>query len=95
MTLNVNNQLTLLKDLLDEQKLDCCGNVSEYQQITRIVQSLMNNSNVTDKQLMQLLPEIHYYGKEGEKTQDIEQHITANNDNLNNWINAIHQSNLN
>lgn len=95
MTLNINHQLTLLMDLLDEQRNDCCGNVAEYEQITRLVKSLMQNNELTDQQLQQLLPEIYAYGKDGESSSNIEAHITANNQQLATWVEAIHQTNLN
>lgn len=94
MTLTVNNQLTLLLDLLDEQQLDSSGNVSEYQQIKRLVKSMLANNSITDEQLLQLLPEIYNYGRQGENAQDVPEHITANKQNIDNWINAIQQTNL-
>ncbi len=94
MELNTNNQLTLLMDLLDEHHSDCCGSVSEYQQITRLVKSLMQNNSIPDQQLHTLLPEIYHYGKNGESSRDIEAHITANNKQLAAWIDAIQQTNL-
>ncbi|OZU89581.1 hypothetical protein CIL03_00060 [Virgibacillus indicus] len=94
MTLTVNNQLTLLLDLLDEQQLDSSGNVSEYQQIKRLVKSMLANNSITDEQLLQLLPEIYKYGQQGENTQNVPEHIQENEQNINNWISAIQQTNL-
>ncbi|MFD2046374.1 YtzH-like family protein [Ornithinibacillus salinisoli] len=94
MSLNVNNQLTLLLDLLDEQQADCCAEVSEYQQIKRLVKSMMANNTITDNQLLQLLPEIYNYGRQGESVQNTEEHITSNKDNITQWINAIEQTKL-
>lgn len=94
MTLTVNNQLTLLHDLLDEQKIDCCGNVAEYQQIKRIVQSIIAKDNINDEQLLQLLPEIYNYGRQGEIAQNLPEHITTNKNNIENWISAIQSTTL-
>ncbi|RFA33705.1 hypothetical protein CAI16_13830 [Virgibacillus dokdonensis] len=94
MELNTNNQLTLLIDLLDEHRTDLCGSVSEYQQITRLVNSLMQNSAISDQEIQELLPEIYDYGKNGESSQNMEAHITANNTQLATWIDALHQTNL-
>lgn len=94
MTLTVNNQLTLLHDILDEQTIDCCGNVAEYQQIKRIVQSITAKNNITDEQLLQLLPEIYNYGRQGEIAQNLPEHITTNKSNIENWISAIQATNL-
>ncbi|WP_010651422.1 YtzH-like family protein [Oceanobacillus massiliensis] len=94
MTLNVNNQLTLLLDLLDEQQLDCCGSVSEFQQIERLVKSMLANNSITDNQLLSLLPDIYNYGRQGESAPSQPDHITSNKDNLHNWISAIQQTTL-
>ncbi|GAB3065563.1 YtzH-like family protein [Virgibacillus ainsalahensis] len=89
MTLTVNNQLTLLYDLLDEQQADCCGNITEYQQIMRLVQSMLDNNSITDEQLLNLLPDIYNYGRQGEIAPDLPEHITSNKSNIENWISAI------
>ncbi|SET82260.1 YtzH-like protein [Oceanobacillus limi] len=94
MSLNVSNQLTLLLDLLDEQQADCCAEVSEYQQIKRLVKSMMANNTISDEQLLQLLPEIYNYGRQGESVQNMEEHITSNKENINQWISAIEQTKL-
>ncbi|PAV30110.1 hypothetical protein CIL05_06500 [Virgibacillus profundi] len=94
MSLTVNNQLTLLHDLLDEQNLDSIGNISEYQQIKRLVSSMLANNRITDEQLLQLLPEIYNYGRQGENAQNVPEHITTNKQNIENWISAIQQTNL-
>ncbi|AXI08857.1 hypothetical protein CV093_08385 [Oceanobacillus sp. 143] len=91
MTLNVNNLLTLLQDILDEQAGDNTGEVSEYQQIKRLVKNMMANNQITDDQLLQLLPEIYNYGREGEIAQNVPEHITTNIDNIQTWISAIEQ----
>ncbi|MFD1851155.1 YtzH-like family protein [Oceanobacillus bengalensis] len=94
MTLNANNLLTLLHDILDEQSAGCCGEVSEYQQIKRLVKTMMAHDQITDEQLMQLLPDIYNYGRQGENTQSIEEHITSNQENIENWMSAIEYINF-
>ncbi|AVQ99680.1 YtzH-like family protein [Oceanobacillus sp. M65] len=91
MSLTTNHQLVLLLDLLDEQSGECCGNVSEYQQIKRLVQSMLSDNRITDTQLVQLLPDIYNYGAQGENTPNVPEHITANRDNIEQWIGAINQ----
>ncbi|RDW15911.1 YtzH-like family protein [Oceanobacillus chungangensis] len=91
MTLNVNNLLTLLQDILDEQAGDGIGEVSEYQQIKRLVKNMMANNRITDDQLLQLLPEIYNYGREGENAQNVPEHIITNTENIQSWISAIKQ----
>lgn len=94
MTLNSNHLLTLLHDILDEQCVDCCAEVSEYQQIKRLVKNMMAKKEITDEQLLQLLPEIYNYGIQGEGTNNVEDHITANKDNLETWMSAIRNTKL-
>ncbi|WP_138420665.1 YtzH-like family protein [Aquibacillus sediminis] len=93
MSLNVDDQLNVLNDLLSEQSEDCCGSVSECQQIKRIAQSIMANNAVNDQQLQQLLPEIYNYSKQGENAQNLDEHIITNQANLKNWVNVIQSSN--
>ncbi|MDC3415087.1 YtzH-like family protein [Aquibacillus sp. 3ASR75-11] len=89
MSLNVNDQLHVLSDLLSEQSEECCGSISECQQIKRLVQSLMSKHAIQDEQLTQLLPEIYNYGRKGELAQNLDEHITSNQQNLQTWINTI------
>lgn len=92
MTLNINNQLRLLHDILDEQNIDCFASVSEYQQIKRLVKSMLASNSITDVHLLNLLPEIYNYGQQGESVQSQPDHITLNKNNLDNWISAIQQN---
>lgn len=89
MTLNVDHQLTLLFDLLDEHYHELDGNVTEYQQIKRVVQSMMANNAITDKQLLQFLPQIYNYGLKGENAQNLNELIIDNQENIYQWKNAI------
>ncbi|MDC3415805.1 YtzH-like family protein [Aquibacillus salsiterrae] len=89
MTLNVNDQLHVLYDLLTEQSEDCCGSISECQQIKRIVQSIMAKNSVNNQELAQILPEIYHYGRQGELAQNLDEHISANQENIKNWVQAI------
>lgn len=91
MTLTVADQLSLLHDLLDEQILESSGSVSEYQQIKRLVKTLIAKNNLTDEQMLQLLPEIYHYGLKGEIAQSLSEHIITNKENIETWKNAIQQ----
>lgn len=94
MTLTVADQLNLLHDLLDEQILESSGSVSEYQQIKRLVKTLIATNNISDEQMLQLLPEIYHYGLKGEVAQSLSEHITTNKENIETWKNAIQQVQL-
>ena len=94
MTLDVNHQLTLLHDLLDEHHVELDGQVAEYQQIKRLIKSMMANNSIQDEQLAQLLPEIYNYGLKGESVQNQNEHISENKTNIEQWKSAIENINL-
>ncbi|WP_093216312.1 YtzH-like family protein [Sediminibacillus albus] len=94
MAPNVQNQLNLLYDLLSEQSEDCCGSVSECQQIQRLVKSMMAKQSIDDPLLQQLLPDIYNYGRQGELVQNLDSHIESHRDSLQQWVDAISPSTL-
>lgn len=94
MTLTVQNQLTLLHDLLDEQLTDSSASIAEYQQIKRLVESMIQKGAITDEELLQLLPDIYNYGREGENAQSLSEHIEINKENIYNWKHIIEQNHL-
>ncbi|GGB27069.1 hypothetical protein GCM10011409_00450 [Lentibacillus populi] len=94
MTLTIYDQLMLLHDILSEHTEDCTGEIAEYQQIKRLVQAMMAKNSITDEQLLQLLPEIYNYGRQGEIAQNSPEHITTNKENIVNWMNAINNVHL-
>lgn len=94
MTLTVADQLKLLHDLLDEHISHQSGSVSEYQQIKRIVKSLTAKEKITDNQLLQILPEIYNYGLKGENVQNLQEHITMNVTNIEQWKSTIEETTL-
>jgi len=89
MPLSLNNQLTLLHDLLDEQAIYQTADVDEYKQIKRVVRSLMASGQITNEELLQLLPEIYYYGIQGEQSYNLNELISENEHNLDYWKNVI------
>lgn len=92
--LTVNDQLMVLHDILTEQSEEGSGDIAEYEQIKRIIQSLMAKDSITNAQLLALLPEIYNYGLQGEQAQNVEEHITTNKSNIENWASSLNQSNL-
>lgn len=85
MPLNTNDQLNIVKDILQNQQIDCCGSVSECQQIQRITKSLLAGS-VTDQNAKNTLTEVYQYSQEGQYTQNLDHHILNNKQNISNWI---------
>lgn len=90
MPLSYEHQISLLKDILSNQQMDCCGSIAEYEQVGRIVKSLMVNTNIND-QVKNLLTDIYDYSHNGISSKDLEGHITSNQDNLTYWVNEINQ----
>lgn len=41
MGLNRQHQLQLIKDILTDHQLDCCGTVAEYEQVGRVIQLML------------------------------------------------------
>lgn len=87
--LTVNNQLTLLYDLLDEQRTYPTISINEYRQIKRIVQTITANKLIVDQDLTFILPEIYNYGIKGEHVQSLQEHIDTNKQNIEKWLNTI------
>jgi len=94
MYLTTHNQLTLLHDLLDEQVTLKDVSSYEYKQIKRLVQAIILNKEM-DNELLTILPEIYYYGIQGEKTFAIDQHIEANKRKIKRWLTLINRSKQN
>lgn len=92
--LTVNDQLSLLYDILTEQSEESSADIAEYKQIKRIIQTLTANESISDEQLLAILPEIYNYGIQGENAQNLEEHIITNKNNIETWTTHIHQSNL-
>lgn len=87
--LTVNNQLTLLHDLLDEQRTYSTVSIDEYQQIKKLVKTITANNRIDDKDLHLILPEIYNYGIKGEIVQSLQEHIESNKKNIEKWLNTI------
>lgn len=85
MTLTIQNQLKFLHDILEEQIIDKTASVNDYQQIKKLVQSIMCSNSINNEQLFQILPEIYYYGIQGENVQCLQEHIKSNEENIKQW----------
>jgi hypothetical protein len=90
MPLNHQDQVTLLKDILSNHQTDCCGSVSECEQLERLVKSLMVNTQI-DQNVKSILEEVYDYSQRGAQTPDLDQHILSNQENLSQWVSNIDQ----
>lgn len=93
MPLNEQHQLTILQDILKNHQLDCCGTVSECQQLERLIQSLLGNDNV-DQQIKNTLLDVYTYSQNGQNTKNMDQHINQHKEELSMWIDSIDNYNL-
>jgi uncharacterized membrane protein len=89
MSLSVENQFSLLRDILSEHCESCCGSKSECEQISRLARSILSNKSTDQQELLALLPGIHSYSSAGEKAADINAHITSNRKQLEDWVETI------
>ncbi|NHM33099.1 YtzH-like family protein [Neobacillus terrae] len=90
MPLSHHDQVTLLKDILNNHQTDCCGSVAECEQLERLVKSLMVNTQI-NQNVKTILEEIYEYGQHGAQSADLDQHITSNQDRLSDWVSNIDQ----
>jgi hypothetical protein len=88
--LNHDDQVTLLKDILNNHQSDCCGSVAECEQLERLVKSLMVNTQI-DQNVKNVLQEVYQYSQHGVGTDNLDQHILSNQANLSSWVNDIDQ----
>ena len=88
MPISYQDQLNLLKDILQNHQEDCCGSVSECEQIERLVKSLMANENI-DQNVKAILNEVYSYGQQGTYVEDLSSHIESHQNHLENWVSSI------
>jgi DNA topoisomerase VI subunit A len=90
MPISHQDKLNLLKDILSNHQADCCGSVSECQQLQRLVKSLMTHPEL-DSETLATLEEIYYYSQNGVNTPHLDDHIESHQQNLSQWVSSIDQ----
>ncbi|MCJ8009552.1 YtzH-like family protein [Lederbergia wuyishanensis] len=88
MSLSHQDQVQLLQDILVNHLEDCCGSVSECEQLGRLVKSLIANNSVS-QEMQPLLEEIYTYCQSGKNSPDLENHINAHQEELSQWVDQI------
>ncbi|AIE61070.1 YtzH-like family protein [Bacillus methanolicus] len=88
MPITHQDQLNLLTDILSNHQVDCCGSVSECEQLERLVKSLMVNTNINEN-VKNILQEIYQYSQHGIQSSDLDRHIKSNQERLSEWINNM------
>ncbi len=90
MPLGQQDQLNLLKDILSNHQTDCCGSVSECEQLERLVKSLMVNGNI-NQNVKTVLEEIYEYSQYGINSSQLDNHIESHQNELSQWVHEIDQ----
>lgn len=88
MTISHEHQLLILKDILQNQQSDCCGTVSECEQLERLIKSLLTNDNITDE-TKHVLSDVYQYSQAGQYSSDLQEHISNHQDQLSQWISGM------
>ncbi|WP_449537292.1 YtzH-like family protein [Ferdinandcohnia sp. Marseille-Q9671] len=90
MPINHTHQMDILKDILSNHQMDCCGTVAECQQLERLIQSLIANPSI-DQNVKQVLTDVYSYSQQGQYTQHLDNHIESHQNQINQWITDIDQ----
>jgi hypothetical protein len=90
LPLDSTHQISILKDILSNHQMDCCGTVAECEQLERIIKSLMVNTTI-DQEFKNTLSGIYSYGQVGKNASDLKNHINHYQDDLSQWIDNIKQ----
>lgn len=90
MPINHEDQIHLLKDILNNHQTDCCGSISECEQLERLIKSLMINTSI-DQNIKAVLEEIYNYSQRGINSSDLDQHIESHQQQLSQWVSNIDQ----
>lgn len=93
MPLNEQDQLSLLQDILKNHQVDCCGTVSECEQLERIIQSLNNNQQI-NQQVKDILIDVFSYSQQGQNADNINDYINNHKEDISQWIDNLNNSNL-
>jgi hypothetical protein len=90
MPLQYQDQINLLKDILTNHQTDCCGSVSECEQLERLVKSLMGHTEISDEKT-QTLNQIYSYSQNGRNSANLDQHIESHQAQLSQWVDNMNQ----
>ncbi|MFX3623102.1 MAG: YtzH-like family protein [Ectobacillus sp.] len=88
MPLSHEHQIAVLKDILTNHQCDCCGTVSECEQMERLIKSLMENDSI-NADMKTMLNDVYYYSQTGKYSSDLDQHINNHQEQLSQWISGI------
>jgi YtzH-like protein len=90
MPLQYQDQVSLLTDILTNHQTDCCGSVSECEQLERLIKSLLVNSNI-DQNVKNVLEQVYSYSQNGINSNNLDNHIESHQQELSQWVENIDQ----
>ena len=88
MPIGHHHQVELLKDIIVNHLEDCCGSISECEQLGRLVNSLIEQQEVSPE-LLPVLDEIYAYCQVGIHSDNLNNHINAHQESLSQWVGHI------
>lgn len=65
--------------------MDCCGTVAEYEQLERVIKSLMANTGL-DSNIKNVLEDVYRYSQSGITADSIDTHIQEHQNHLSQWV---------
>nr|WP_295970975.1 YtzH-like family protein [uncultured Bacillus sp.] len=90
MPLQYSDQVNIIKDILMNHQTDCCGSVSECEQMERLIKSLLDNFNMNQTN-KNVLEQIYHYSQGGKNSTNLDQHIESHQQQLSQWVDDIEQ----
>ncbi|WP_102345239.1 YtzH-like family protein [Bacillus sp. Marseille-P3661] len=93
MPLSEQDQLSIIQDILKNHQYDCCSTVAEYQQMQRLIQSLMGHDGLS-AELKNTLMDVYSYSQHGQNSSNMNDHINEHQGDLTSWINSIDDFNM-
>ncbi|MGL4819049.1 MAG: YtzH-like family protein [Bacilli bacterium] len=85
MPLSHLHQMQVVKDILLNHSQDCCGTVSECEQVERVIKHLLTNEAVP-QDVKNTLQEVYFYSQKGKYSPDLDQHITSHQTQITAWV---------
>lgn len=93
MPIQFHDQLTLLTDILQSQQLECCGTLSECEQLERITQTMLAQPHV-NSEIEKTLLEVYAYSQGGQRHENINDYVSEHKEYLSSWINDLQNRQL-
>ena len=90
MPLHYSDQVKVLTDILTNHQADCCGSVSECEQMERLIESLLRNDNL-EQNSKEVLQQVYDYSQIGVNSTDLDQHIESHQQELSQWVVNLNQ----